>query len=329
MTTNYRTRRVEVIRQNVRRHQQAAEKQEVAERATPAYLQHHGRISGCTPETFLRRRKPVMRTPWIPSEDLDSCGHAPLKLSDDSESRTRTAPFPTCYSNPESPATAPRTPVTVPYHLDTFDEYYDLKPRYMLSYIIPNARAEPEPKSRSASFDEESRSHALSQGISTSKFGIANPHSRFAAPIGLSTRITDLASPPKERKRGPFRRAKAVAQFAEQPAVFRMEKTSRKPGRDSATTGPARAQTSKQPLESLRHSHIPPSLENEAWELSHTGNSSGTSESASPGTMERGIMRMRAIIDIAMCIFAFSLVIVALIGTMSTFATVITAPASW
>ncbi|KAM3420006.1 hypothetical protein BST61_g3317 [Cercospora zeina] len=329
MTTNYRTRRVEAIRQNVRRHQQAAEKQENAERATPAYLKHHGRISASTPETFIRRRTPVASTLGMPSEKSDLCAHASPRLFNHSGSRTKIPPPPTCHSAPESPAAVAHTVVTVPDRPDTFDEYYDLTPQYMVSYRPPEVRAEPELDPRTAGLDEGNTLHAFSQDVSPSTVQIANPYSTFPAPIGTPKGVANLASPAKDRRQGLFRRAKAAAQPSQQPVPSRLGKTARGSSHDSATQGSARAPYVEQPSQGLRSPYISPYLGSENSELPHTGNSRGTNVSASLSILESGAVRMRAMIDMALCIFALSLFVLAFFGTMSTFATVITTPARW
>ncbi|PIA92966.1 hypothetical protein CB0940_04131 [Cercospora beticola] len=292
---NHRTRRVEAIRQNVRRHQQAAERQKLAEKAAPAYLQHHGRISTCTPETFLRKRKPVPATASVLRGDLGYAFHDP---SHDTESNTQSVPTETCVLPQEHIVTEPRTPIKVPERSDSFDEDYDLTPRYMRRYLTREARARPQPDPRpTASIEKKT---ALDQGSSTSMFNIANPYSAFMAPIEPPAYLAGPSSPLEKRRRGLFQQDKAAPQLPRQPVVS-----------TAVVSSPANMQSSSMT----------------EWKRAENGRDEALTSSSK--VLEQGAMNMSAFLDTMLCIFALGLVVVAGAGTMSTFIALMTAPASW
>ncbi|GIZ43895.1 hypothetical protein CKM354_000710700 [Cercospora kikuchii] len=292
---NHRTRRVEAIRQNVRRHQQAAERQRLAEKAAPAYLQHHGRISTCTPETFLRKRKPVAATASVLSGDLGYAFHNP---SNHTESNTQSVPTETCVPTQERIVTEPRTPIEVPERSDSFDENYDLTPRYMRRYLTPEARARPEPDPRPIGSIEKKTT--LDQGSSTSMFNVANPYSAFSAPIEPPAYAAGALSPSEERRRGRFGQDKAAPQLPRQPMVS-----------TAVASSPANMQSSSMA----------------EWNRAENGRDGALTTSSK--VLEQGAMNMSAFLDTMLCIFALGLVVVAGAGTMSTIIALMTAPASW
>ncbi|PPJ58529.1 hypothetical protein CBER1_07141 [Cercospora berteroae] len=314
---NYRARRVEEIKQKVRRHQQAAERRRITEEAAPAYLQHHGRISTCTPEAFLRKRKPVLATASILSGDFGYAFHNP---SNETESNAQSAPTEACSRTPEP--TEPRTPIKVPERSDSFDENYDLTPRYMRRYLTPEARARPEPDPRRAGFNEEN-----SPDFPTSMLNIGSPHRAFPAPSEPSAYVSGPPSPLDEKRRGLFRRARAAPQLPRQPVVPATENRTPKPRHDATGQKWSSVRFLVQPSNMAQPPASMQSFRIAGWQRPENGRDGIVT--ASPDLLERGAMSMNTFLDTVLCILALGLVVVAGAGTMSTFIALVTAPASW